>query len=144
MKIDFNRLRPAELVAGLGGLVLGVATFLPWFGFSSGNLDAWRAFDVIDVLLGLAALAGLALFWLTLTRASPAMPVAAGVWCTLLGLIATLCVVFRLVDHPAGAFDRCVGVWIGLAGALLVLIGAWLAINDERPFRRSPTRAPSR
>jgi len=140
VSIDFNRLRPAELVAGFGGLLLGVAMFLPWFEFSSGNLDAWKAFDVIEVPLALAALAGLALFWLTLTRSSPAIPVAAGVWCTLLGLIATLCVAFRLVDHPAGAFDRCAGVWLGLAGALLVLVGAWLGINDERPLRgsRSP------
>jgi hypothetical protein len=138
MSVDFNRLRPADLIAGFGGLVLGVATFLPWFSFNSGNLDAWKAFAVIDVDLALAALGGLGVFWLTLTRSTPAIPVAAEVWSTLLGLVATLSVAFRVLDHPAGAFDACAGLWVGLAGAVLVLLGAWLGLNDERPFRTTP------
>ncbi|HEY5197528.1 MAG TPA: hypothetical protein VIJ51_10935 [Solirubrobacteraceae bacterium] len=138
MTVDFNRIRPAELVAGFGGLVLAVAMFLPWFEFSSGNLDAWSAFTVIDVLLALTALSGVGVFWVTLTRSGPAIPVAAGVWTTTIGLVSTLCVGLRLVDRPAGSFDTCVGVWLGLAGALLVLIGAWVGLNDERPSRRSP------
>jgi hypothetical protein len=144
MSMDFNRARPAELVAGFGGIVLAVAMFLPWFEFRSGNLDAWTAFTVIEVPLALAALAGLALLWLTLTRAAPALPVAAGVWSTLLGLIATLCIVLRLLAHPAGSFDTCAGAWLGLAGALLVLLGAWVGLNDERPFRNTPTPAAGR
>jgi hypothetical protein len=144
VSVDLNRVRPSEFVAGFGGLLLGVAMFLPWFEFRSGNLDAWSAFTVIELPLGLAAVAGLTLFWLTLTRASPALPVAAGVWTSLLGLIATLCVVLRVLDHPAGSFDTCFGVWLGLAGALLVLLGAWLGINDERPLRNMPTPAGRR
>jgi hypothetical protein len=139
VSIDFNRLRPGELVAGFGGLVLAVAMFLPWFEFRSGNLDAWSAFTVVDAVLALTALAGLGLFWVTLTRASPAIPVAAGVWTSMLGLIATLCVVVRLIAHPAGSFDTCFGAWVGLAGAVLVLAGAWTGVNDERPFRNTPT-----
>jgi hypothetical protein len=142
--IDFNRVRPGELVAGFGGLVLAVAMFLPWYAFRSGNLDAWSAFTAVDIVLGLTALAGLGLFWVTLTRAAPAIPVATGVGTSLLGLIATLCVGVRLVDHPAGSFDTCVGVWIGLAGTLLVLVGAWTGLNDERPFRKTPTPAAGR
>ncbi|HWH11505.1 MAG TPA: hypothetical protein VG165_10295 [Solirubrobacteraceae bacterium] len=143
MSIDVNRVRPAELVALLGGLLLGVAMFLPWFEFSSGNLDAWSSFTVIDVLLALTAVAGVALFWLTLTRSSPALPVAAGVWTTLLGVISTLCIGLRLLDHPAATFDTCVGIWLGLAGSVLVLVGAWVGLNDERPSRRSPA-SPAR
>jgi hypothetical protein len=144
VSVDFNRVRPGELVAGFGGLVLAVAMFLPWFEFRSGNLDAWSAFTVIDIVLGLTAVAGLGLFWVTLTRAAPAIPVAAAVWTSLLGLIATLCVVVRLIAHPAGSFDTCFGGWVGLAGVLLVLIGAWTAVNDERPFRNTPTATAGR
>jgi hypothetical protein len=141
---DFNRVRAGELVAGFGGLVLAVAMFLPWFEFRSGNLDAWSAFAVIDIVLGLTALAGLGLFWVTLTRATPAIPVAVGVATGPLALIATLCVVVRLIDHPAGSFDTCAGVWVGLAGTLLVLVGAWAGVNDERPFRNVPPAAAGR
>jgi hypothetical protein len=139
VSVDLNRVRPSEFVAGFGGLVLAVALFLPWFEFRSGNLDAWSAFTVIDVVLGLTAFAGLGLFWVTLTRAAPAIPVAVGVWTSLLGLLATLCVALRVVDHPAGSLDTCAGLWVGLAGAVLVLLGAWTGLNDERPFRSTPT-----
>jgi hypothetical protein len=138
MHADFDRVRPAELVALLGGLLLGVSLFFPWFEFPSGNLDAWDAFTLIDILLALTAVAGGGLFWVTLTRPSPAVPVAIGVWTTLLGLISTIFVGLRLFDHPAGSSGACIGVWLGLAGALLVLVGAWLGLNHERPSRRSP------
>jgi hypothetical protein len=144
MSVDFKRIRPAELVAAFGGLLLGVAMFLPWFEFPSGNLDAWSSFTVIDVLLALTALAGLALFWLTLTRPTPAIPIATGVGCTLLALLATLCIALRLLDPPVGTFDTCFGAWLGLSGAVTVLLGAWIGVNDERPFRGSPTRAAGR
>jgi hypothetical protein len=140
MSVDFNRLRPSELIAGFGGLLLAVAMFLPWFEFSSGKLDAWSSFTVIEVPLALAAFAGIGLLWLTLTRSSPALPVATSVWGTLLGLVSTICIALRLLDRPAGSFDTCVGVWLGLAGAVLVLLGAWIGLNDERPFRGGRSR----
>ncbi len=145
MNVDFQRLRAAELIALVGGLLLGVATFLPWFAFPSGNLDAWSSFTVVEVPLGLTAAAGLALFWVTLTRVSPAIPVATGVWTSLIALVGTLCVAFRLLDLPQGSFDTCFGAWLGLGGAVLVLVGAWAGVNDERPFRgSSPTGATGR
>jgi hypothetical protein len=145
MDVDFTRVRSAELIALVGGLLLGVAMFLPWFAFPSGNLDAWSSFTVIEVPLALTAAAGIALFWVTLTRASPAIPVATGVWSSLIGLIGTLCVVLRLLKLPSGSFDTCFGAWLGLGGAVLVLVGAWAGVNDERPFRgSSPTGATGR
>ncbi len=141
MDVDFTRVRSAELIALVGGLLLGVAMFLPWFAFPSGNLDAWSSFTVIEVPLGLTAVAGILVFWVTLTRASPAIPVATGVWTSLIGLIGTACVAFRLLKIPPGSFDSCFGAWLGLGGAVLVLVGAWVGVNDERPFRGSPTKA---
>lgn len=141
--IDFRRLRAGELLAAPSGLLLGFALFLPWYSFASGRLDAWRAFTVIDLLIVPAVLVGPVLTWVTLTRVSPALPVALGVWTTLLGLLATACIVFRLLVLPGGAADRCAGVWVGLAGALLVTLAGWLAIRDERPARGVSVRAGS-
>jgi hypothetical protein len=132
---DLRRLRAAELLAVPSGLLLGLGLFLPWYSFPSGRLDAWSAFTVVDFLIAPAALAALALTWVTLTRAAPAVPVAMGVWTTVLGLVASVCVVLRLVFPPAGSIDRCAGVWVGLAGAVLVTVAGWLAITDERPAR---------
>jgi hypothetical protein len=135
MTFAFRRLRAGELLAAPSGLLLAVALFLPWYSFGSGRLDAWSSFTVVGFLIAPAALAAVGLTWVTLTRAAPALPVALGVWTTLLGLVASACVVFRLVVPPAGAGDRCAGAWVGLAGAVLVVLAGWLAISDERPAR---------
>ncbi|MEA2298733.1 MAG: hypothetical protein QOF77_1669 [Solirubrobacteraceae bacterium] len=143
MTLDFHRLRAGELLALPGGLLLAVSMFLPWYRFASGNLDAFSAFTVVDFLIAPAAVAAPALTWVTLTRTSPALPVAMAVWTGLLGLIASLAIALRLVFAPAGSSGTCAGVWLGLAGALLVALAGWLAINDERPARGVPVKLPA-
>jgi hypothetical protein len=135
MTAAFQRLRPGELLAAPAGLLLAVALFLPWYEFASGRLDAWSSFTVVEVLIAPAALAGPALTWVTLTRSSPALPVALGVWTTLAGILASVAVAFRLLVPPAGAEQTCAGAWLALAGAILVAVAGWLAIADERPVR---------
>jgi hypothetical protein len=138
MTAAFQRLRLGDLLAAPSGLLLGVALFLPWYRFASGNLDAWSAFTVTELLIAPAALAAPALTWVTLTRDSPALPVALAVWTTLLGALATVCVALRLVFPPTGASSTCAGAWVGLAGAVLVALAGWLSIRDERPARGLP------
>jgi hypothetical protein len=130
-----RRLRLGELLAAPSGLLLGVALFLPWYRFPSGNLDAWSAFTVTGFLIAPAALGGVALTWAALTRDSPALPVALGVWTLVLGALATVCVGLRLLFPPAGAIEHCAGVWVGLGASVLVTAAGWLSISDERPAR---------
>src|SRR5947199_9897603 len=111
MTAVFQRLRPGELLAAPAGLLLAVALFLPWYEFASGRLDAWSSFTVVEILIAPAALAGPALTWVTLTRSSPALPVALGVWTTLAGILAALAIGFRLLVLPAGAAQTCAGAW---------------------------------
>ncbi len=130
-----RRLRLGELLAAPSGLLLGVALFLPWYRFPSGNLDAWSAFTVIGFLIAPAVLVAVGLTWAALTRPSPALPVALAVWTLVLGLLATACVGLRLLFAPAGALETCAGIWVGLAASLLVTVAGWSSINDERPAR---------
>src|SRR5436305_15244260 len=115
MALAFQRLRPGELLAAPAGLLLGVALFLPWYEFASGRLDAWSSFTVVEILVAPAALAGPALTWVTLTRASPAPPAAPGVWTTLAGLLAPPAAAFRPLLPPAGAEPTRPGAWPGPA-----------------------------
>jgi prepilin signal peptidase PulO-like enzyme (type II secretory pathway) len=135
MPAALHRLRLGEILAAPSGLLLGVALFLPWYRFPSGNLDAWSAFAVTWILFAPAALAGLALTWVTVTRDSPALPVALAVWTTLLGVVAAVAVGVRLLLPPSGSIETCAGAWVGLAGAVLVAVAGWLSIRDERPSR---------
>ncbi len=163
---------PGELVAGAGGALLLVSTFLPWFALDSAielpgrsggttirgeGVNAWQSFAVIDVVLLAAGLAALALLVagaadLRVARIRLALiVVAAGVLCALL-------VVFRLLDPPdlataadtaASETGRRLGPFFALLATLGMSWGAWRAIEDAAVGARaragaSRSRSPSR
>jgi hypothetical protein len=134
VKLDPQRIRPAELLALSAGVLLAVALFLPWYDFPSGRQDAWRALPVTAVPAALAALSALALVAATLAQRSAALPLMAAVATTLLGLLSSVVVALRATSVPMAATARCYGLWLGLAGSLAVLAAAWLSLRDERPF----------
>jgi hypothetical protein len=136
--IDLRRLRPAELLALPAGLLLGVAPFLPWFEIAGGRQSGWHALTVAAVPAALAALATLALVAATAVQRSPAIPLAWAVATTLIGLLSFVLIAVFAAAPPAGASARCYGLWLALAGALGVLVAAWLSLRDERPFRGVP------
>src|SRR5207302_6428250 len=80
---------------------------------------------------------------LTLTARTTAAPVAAAVWTTVVGLIATIWVLVRVLDKPAGALGHCYGSWLGLAATAAILVAGWLSIRDERPRRGVDVREPA-
>jgi len=137
-----RRLRPGELLAAAGGVVLLVSLFLDWYGLRgrSAGVSAWQAFAVADVLLALVALLAIALAVAQLTLRGPALPVGLGVVTSAVSIAGVLVVVFRLIDQP-GANDLIelrAGAWIGLAAALAAAAGAWMAMGDDRPRPADP------
>jgi uncharacterized membrane protein len=141
-----SRLRPGDVVAGAGGVVLLVSLFLHWYGLDAHALTAWRAFSVTDVLLAAGALLGVAVPVVTAIAGGPAKPMASDVLAVLGGALAVLVILFRLIDQPGD--NRLVtveaGAWVGLAGALIQLAGAWWAMSDERTPGAVPPTVPRR
>jgi hypothetical protein len=133
------KLRGGELtaLAGIGCTIAALA--LPWYESPAGNLDFWQTFGGAAVLM-LAALAAALTMVLAalLERESPALPVSAAVWCVLLGFLGTIAAVVRVLERPQHASGLCAGAWLGLAGAVLIVLGAWLANRDERTSRYRP------
>jgi hypothetical protein len=136
--------RPGELVVLLGAALIGVALALRWYETPAGSLDAWETFGAAVALLIVAGVAGLALVATTLLERSPAVPVAAAVWATVLGLAGSVAALVRLIERPHGATGLCAGAWVGLGGALLVALGAWQAMRDERKGRYPPAEPEPR
>jgi hypothetical protein len=46
--------------------------------------------------------------------------------------------VVRVLERPDHATSLCAGTWLALVGAVAILVGAWLALRDERPSMYQP------
>ena len=139
--MSLKRLRVGELVA-LAGVVLVIVSLLkPWYEGAAGRLDAWDTFGPGVALLIAAACAALGLVVSTITERSTALPVSAAVWSVLLGLLAVIAAVVRVLERPDHATSLCAGPWLALAGAVAMLVGAWLSMRDERTSLYQPPTA---
>jgi hypothetical protein len=136
------RLRAGELLALTGGALVIASLFVRAYQNGSGDLTAFDTFGVAVALLMLGAASALVLVFMTLTERSPALPIGAAVWTTLLGLIATVAGVVRVLERPEHATRLCIGSWLGLAGAVAILAGAWIALGDERTSRHAGASPP--
>jgi len=142
--MSFARLRAGELLALAGAVCVIVSLFARNYEAPRGALDAWSTFGVGVVLLLLAVLAAIALSLLTVFERSTALPVAAEVIGIALGFAATIAAIVRALERPDGATMACVGVWLALAGAVAILVGAWLSLRDEHSSLYSPALPPPR
>jgi hypothetical protein len=148
-------MRRAEPVAGLGGLLLLVALFLPWYGadlppsvgdlqpFGPEDMTGWQALTVIDVVLALIALVAIAVPVISATTRGPAKPVAIEVIASAIGWLAVLLVAIRLVFPPDDLSVRY-GVWLALAGAVIAWVGSWMSMRDESTPGAVPPDVPRR
>jgi hypothetical protein len=156
--MEIARLRQGERIAALGGIALFIIMFLNWFGITregvadlsteeaedaaeafagegsaeadSFNINAWEAFSFIDILLLVAIVVAVALAAATATSRTVALPVAASALTAGVGILATLLVIYRLIDTPYG-FDREYGVFLGLIAAAAIAYGGWRAMQEE-------------
>jgi hypothetical protein len=142
--VRIRRLRAGELLALLGAVLVIVSLFEPWYEGAGGTLDAWATFSFAVASLMAAAAAALALVLATLTERTTAHPVALGVWCVVLGMVALPAAVVRLLHLPDHAMSVCAGAWLAFAGSLAILVGAWQALRDERQSVYEPATPPPR
>lgn len=147
--MDFSKLRLGELIAGAAGVLLFVDVFLPWYAIGSlgGGLSeelaraarvdttvsAWGILGFTRLLLLLTALAAIAAAVIALTQRSVALPVAASVIVTALGVLATLMVLYRLVNEPGPdeLFDIKFGAYLGFLLTAAIAFGGFLSMQDE-------------
>jgi hypothetical protein len=132
--LSIGRLRGGELLAGAGAVVLLAALFLDWVG--PVGESGWSSLGWVTLLFAVAAI--LVAAWLVLATVSvrPVTEiVAAAVIASVLGPIALLVVVVRTAFVQPGLDSVTTieaGAYLGLAGALLLAVGAWWSLADER------------
>ena len=135
------------LTATIGAVLVIVSLFLDWYeGFTG-----WTIYEVVDlVLLGLA-------MW-TIFSFAPGLGIVLKTVSPRIALVATIATLVIVATHvvndpPAvagdGGPDRDIGIWLGLAGAALMVAGAVLATTrislavEARRRDESPAAEPS-
>jgi hypothetical protein len=140
--VDASRLRTGEIVAGGGGIALFVFLFFDWFGGgaeltgSVGNLSVstvgisgWDALtDLPGFLIILAGVSGIALACLAAAGRRVNIPAPRGGVTATLGSLAVLLILWRMV---AGSPTLKIGVFLGLAAAVAIAIGAVMALAED-------------
>jgi hypothetical protein len=138
-----DRSRYGLSMSALGAVVLALAALLPWYRVSSlahgagaHSLTVRALTDVSarqclpDMRILLLVLAGLAMLdtLLPLVRTGDPVPGGAGGSVALLGTVAALCALYRIVNPPGLSGDDVAltllaGPWLALLGSLAMLLG---------------------
>ena len=153
--MDLTKLRPGEVLAGVAGVALLVVMFLPWYGVAGlsepfggalarqagipTTVNAWRAFDVIDVLMFLTVVAAVGSAVVAATQQSVALPVAASVVVTALGVLVTGLVLYRLVNEPGSdaLIEVRFGAYLGLVLCALIALGGLMSMQEGEATGRA-------
>jgi hypothetical protein len=118
-----RRFQLGPIVVALGAIVLLVSLFLDWYG----PMNAWEAFEFVDLLLAVLALAALAA---AIGTVAPDVSYVDRRWLPAIA-IATAVLVAAQLDPPPAATgeDVTTGAWIAFGSALVMAIGATLSLG---------------
>lgn len=119
-------LEAGALLIGLGALLLFVSLFLDWY---QPGIDAWSVFEVWDLVLALLAIGALVAVAGRMGY-GPARPAS---WVLVPALAALVIVIYAFLDPPPATNglpdgDPDTGLWLALAGAVLMTAGAVLSV----------------
>jgi hypothetical protein len=133
--VDLDRLEREEMIAVLGGLLLAVAVFLPWFETQNrfaqvdglrGDLSAWDTLSVLRFPLLPAAAAPLILAWIVIRGHALSWP--RGELTAVVAITAFVLVLLRgLVvkpGEPTSQIGLGIGWWLALLGSAIMVVGA--------------------
>jgi hypothetical protein len=119
-----RRFEVGPILVALGALLLLVSLFLDWYG----PLNAWEAFEVVEVLLAVLAVAALVVAFGQLV---PDLDLGDRRWLPVIVVAVAVLVAAELVDPPPAAGDESIeqGAWLAFAAALVMLSGAVLTVG---------------
>jgi hypothetical protein len=118
-----HRIQVGPILVALGAIVLLVSLFLDWYG----PLTAWEVFELVDVLLAVLALAGLAA---AVGTVAPDLAYLERRWLPAIAVAAAVLIAAQLDPPPAAAGETAsTGAWLAFAAALVMVVGAVLSLG---------------
>jgi uncharacterized membrane protein len=149
--MDFRRISTSEIIAAVGGLLLAIGVFLPWYSPNTDNRnanvngvrDAVSAFDahsIVRWLLLAAALAPIILLYIVIRDHELSWPrgeMTAVVGIIAFGLTAYLGIIDR-PGEPPSEISLAIGWYLSFLGTIMIAVGGSIrASTTERP-RKPP------
>jgi len=146
--MDFRQLDRGELIAVLGGAILGLSVFLAWYTLGDRNTvlgncrgpgsscTAWNSLLILRFLLLVAAIAPAVLAWIILRGHALSWP--RGEMTAIIAIAAVTFTVFRGVIDKPGEISISFGWWIGLLGGMLILVGSVWRTKESMRTHKPP------
>jgi hypothetical protein len=149
--MQLNQLNRGELIAIVGGILIGISLVLPWYTLGNSNAilngckgaghscTGWASLSVLRFLLVLAAVAPAVLAYVIIRGHALSWP--RGELTAVIALAALTFILFRgVVDKPGqprSEISISYGWGVALVGGLLILAGSiWR--SQETATRRKP------
>lgn len=149
--MEVDRLSTGEKVSAVSAVLLFIFMFFDWFGAKvegvpgfSGSIEAggsaWDALDVIPIFLMLAIVAAIGVAVIRLTDADVEPPVSMNAIVAVLGGLAVLLILYRIIDPPGGGdaiagvgvdITLKLGIFLGLLAAAGIAYGGYSAMREE-------------
>jgi hypothetical protein len=149
--MDFRRITTSEILAAVGGALLAIGVFLPWYRPNTDNrnanvngirdaVSAWDAHSILRFLLLAAALAPIILLYIVVRDHELSWP--RGEMTAVIGIIAFgLTAYVGIIDRPGEPPNEIglgFGWFISLLGTIMIAVGgSYRASTTERP-RKPP------
>ena len=149
--MDVRRITTSEIIAAVGGVLLALSLFLPWYKADpdnpnanvdgmTGSVAGWDAHSILRYLLLAAALAPIILLYIVVRDHELSWP--RGELTAVIGIIAFVLVVYQgVIDRPgepSSEIELEIGWWMALLGTILITVGgSYRASTTERP-RKPP------
>ncbi len=150
--IDFAQLDRGEIIAVVGGVVLAISIFLPWFALGNSHAllngcrgpnsscTGWNSMTILRFLLLAAAVAPIILAWIILRGHALSWP--RGELTAVVSIAALTFIIFRgLIDRPgtpSGEISIDFGWGVALIGGLLILAGSIWRSRESAARRKPP------
>lgn len=150
--MHFKDLNRGELLAIVGGIVLGLSLLLTWYTLGNhnavlgschgpkSNCSGWSSLAIIRYLLVIAAVAPAILAYIIIRGHALSWP--RGELTAVVALVALTVTLFRgLIDKPGtpqGEISIALGWYVALIGDLLILVGAVWRAQESGAARKPP------
>ncbi len=150
--MDLRALNRGEMIAVVGGILLGISLFLAWYTLGNeftqlnschgpnSTCTGWQSLTVLRYLLLAGAVAPLILAWIIIRGHALSWP--RGEMTAVVGVLAFVEVIFRgVIDKPGAPADQIsitFGWGVALVGTLLMIAGAIFRSQESAPRRKPP------